>query len=87
MSAPPYSYSEGDVGLLYIPAGVGALLGSVMGGKISDVAANKWKHVPAARMFYGLIGSLVRQPLIVICSNVCLDYNDSGTAALRLVPR
>lgn len=39
--------------------GVGALAGSMLGGKLADVGGNKWKNVPEARMLYGLIASMV----------------------------
>eukprot|EP00026_Physarum_polycephalum_P007174 Phypoly_transcript_07231.p1 GENE.Phypoly_transcript_07231~~Phypoly_transcript_07231.p1 ORF type:complete len:483 (+),score=54.48 Phypoly_transcript_07231:159-1607(+) len=58
MSAPPYSYADGIIGLLYIPSGVGSLIAAIVGGKLSDISGAKYK-APEARMLYTLILSMI----------------------------
>eukprot|EP00026_Physarum_polycephalum_P012130 Phypoly_transcript_12405.p1 GENE.Phypoly_transcript_12405~~Phypoly_transcript_12405.p1 ORF type:complete len:360 (+),score=50.39 Phypoly_transcript_12405:23-1081(+) len=58
MSAPPYSYKDGIIGLLYIPTGVGSLVAAILGGKLSDISGARYK-AKEARMLYTLILSMV----------------------------
>ena len=58
ISAPPYSLSTAAVGACYLPIGVSMMIGSVVGGVLSDRAgAGDLKHV-TARLVPALIGAL-----------------------------
>jgi len=59
MAAPPYSYSQSIIGLLYIPMGVGAMIASIFGGRISDWSASKYSGVVEGRMYINLIVSSI----------------------------
>jgi multidrug resistance protein len=42
LAAPPYSFHEDSISMLYIPMGIGLLFGSIIGGKLSDLVAVKY---------------------------------------------
>ena len=52
LSRPPYSLSPTVVGCIYIPIGVGSLIGSVNGGKWSDSIMTRWRE--------GMVGRIPR---------------------------
>ncbi|CAF1240157.1 unnamed protein product [Rotaria sordida] len=41
VSKPPYSYREGTIGMLLLPYSIAILLGSVIGGRLSDLVTKK----------------------------------------------
>ncbi len=54
LSDDPYNLSESIIGLTYLPIGVAMLLGSMVGGILSDKAAGMFPEIPEARLLYSL---------------------------------
>ena len=77
MSKVPYSYNESTIGLLYVPLGMGIISGSIIGGKLSDRAAQKsfqGSNILEGRMVPGLILSILR-PVGFLIYGWSLRYN------------
>eukprot|EP00877_Chromochloris_zofingiensis_P010563 jgi/Chrzof1/5760/Cz16g14240.t1 len=64
LAAPPYSLSEGMIGVCYLPIGVAGFLASMGGGWVSDLAARRYPTVPEARLTgSATIGVIVLAPI------------------------
>eukprot|EP00877_Chromochloris_zofingiensis_P010564 jgi/Chrzof1/5761/Cz16g14250.t1 len=63
LAAPPYSLSEGIIGVCYLPVGIAGFLASMGGGRVSDLAASRYPSVPEARLIPATIGVLVLAPI------------------------
>ena len=63
LGKPPYSYPQNIVGMLFIPGATAYLLGSLIGGKVSDLVSTKQifslSQIPDGRIVPGLIFSLL----------------------------
>jgi hypothetical protein len=54
LAAPPYSLSEGLIGVANgVPFGVGGLIAAPIGGVMADRCARRWGASPAGRMMFG----------------------------------
>jgi multidrug resistance protein len=66
---PPYMYHADTIGLLFIPIATSYLLGSVIGGKLSDLVAIKFfqdSKIVEGRMIPGLLFSVLTSVGLVI---------------------
>jgi multidrug resistance protein len=66
---PPYSYHADTIGLLFIPVATSYLLGSVIGGKLSDLVAIKFfqdSKILEGRILPGLLFSVLTSVGLVI---------------------
>lgn len=61
LAESPYNMSQQMVGITYIASGVGTLIGSLLGGVLSDRSAAKYPQIPEARMTSSII------PLLIGC--------------------
>lgn len=62
LAAPPYGLQPGIIGLAYLPSGVGGIMASPLGGKLSDMGAAQRPGQPHARLAYGNAGVLLLMP-------------------------
>eukprot|EP00877_Chromochloris_zofingiensis_P005829 jgi/Chrzof1/15247/UNPLg00640.t1 len=63
LAAPPYSLSEGIIGVCYLPSGIAGFLGSIAGGRLSDLAASRYPAVPEARLIPATICVIILAPI------------------------
>jgi len=75
MAQPPYSYNQIDIGLLYIPMGVGAMCASIFGGRITDWSGLRYPAVPEGRMYASLILSALTFPPGILIYGWCLQFH------------
>ena len=55
---PPYSLSTWLIGLSYIPTGVSSLIGSILGGWVSDWSIRRYPYAIEYRLLFNAFGSL-----------------------------
>lgn len=59
VSRPPYSLTPFATGLCYIPTGVASLVGSLVGGWISDFGFRRIPRALEGRLLFNMLGSLL----------------------------
>lgn len=73
LAQPPYSLSEGLIGVCYLPIGVALMVGSHWGGAASDAAGARRPGVPSARLIPNLLGALAL-PAGALVYGLCFQY-------------
>jgi multidrug resistance protein len=73
LAQPPYSLSEGIIGVCYLPIGVALMAGSHWGGAASDAAGARRPGVPSARLIPNLLGALAL-PAGALVYGLCFHY-------------
>lgn len=81
IALPPYSLDKGTIGLCFLPVGFAMLLGSQIGGRMSDSSAARLPHSPDGRMWWPQLG-LWLVPISSIAYGIALDYNAHLAAVL-----
>ena len=59
LTSPPYNIPTAQTGLLYLPLSVSTIVGTQVGGRLSDWAGRRAPGRPSARMLPNLLGSLL----------------------------
>jgi hypothetical protein len=62
LAAPPYSLSAVLIGVTFLSDGISGLIGSPIGGWVSDYAAAKHAKVPEARLMHNTLCTLLAMP-------------------------
>lgn len=63
LAAAPYSLSAVLIGVTFLSDGISGLIGSPIGGWVSDVAAAKHPKVPEARLMHNTLATLLGMPV------------------------
>ncbi|CAF0939786.1 unnamed protein product [Adineta steineri] len=66
-SEEPYKLTPFIVGVCYIPTGISSLVGSLLGGYVSDWSAKRFSRVMEGRLIFSLLGSLTCPIGLLIC--------------------
>lgn len=72
VAQPPYGLSQTMIGVSYLCIGVAMLIGSPLGGKLSDITAARWLEVPEGRMLFNLVAALLLMPVGAVIYGWCL---------------
>lgn len=74
LALPPYSLSAGLIGVTFLSDGISGLIGSPLGGWVSDHAAARHPNVPEARLMHNTLCTLIAMPIGLLTYAWSLQY-------------
>eukprot|EP00878_Enallax_costatus_P024730 GHUV01026413.1.p1 GENE.GHUV01026413.1~~GHUV01026413.1.p1 ORF type:complete len:268 (+),score=17.46 GHUV01026413.1:146-949(+) len=74
LAAPPYSLSPAIIGVTFLSDGIAGLVGSPLGGWVSDKSAAKHPDEPESRLWYNTLSTLVVMPMGILLYAWSVEY-------------
>lgn len=82
MALPPYNLTAGIIGVAFLPMGVAGLVGSPIGGILSDKSAAASPAVPEARLIHNTLINFLLMPAGLLIFGWVAYYGESLSACL-----